>query len=169
MHDDELIDRAAHAMTRGEPSDRLRPDVRARIEKGPSRLGAPEPWRRWKQTLRFWIPALASAAAIVVLAATMVWRPESGRPATVSAPGTVAPAPAVVSRVEPPVVESPAVSAAPAPQARRARATSTAPRIAVIDPLQIEPLSVPLMAVDANSGAMPMEIQPLQIEPLQPQ
>ena len=153
MHDDELIDRAAHAMTRGEPSARLRQAVRVRIDNG---------------TQRLWIPALTSVAALVVLAATMVWMPRSGRQATSPASAVVTPPPAVVSRVEPRVVESPAATPpASAPPVRRA--PRPAPRIAVIDPLLIEPLSVPLMTVETNSGAMPMEIQPLQIEPLQPQ
>jgi hypothetical protein len=172
MHDDELIDRAAHAMTRGEPSARLRVAVRARLAAGLGGAGLaarrPEPWRRWKQARHLWIPALASAAALVVLAMTLVWMPRPEHRVASSAPAVVAPPRSVVSRVEPPVVESP-VTAAAAPQARRQRVTSTAQRIAVIDPLVIEPISVPLMAVDANSGAMPMDIQPLQIEPLQPQ
>jgi len=176
MHDDELIDRAVHAMTRGEPSDQLRAAIRARIEKRPPVLSTPglatyppEPWQRRKLPRRLWIGAVASAAALVVLA-TMVGTPQAVRPATSPPLTVVARPPAVVTRIEPPAVDSPVVAPLTwAPPVRRARLTSAAPRIAVIDPLLIEPISVPLMAVDTNSGAMPMEIQPLQIEPLQPQ
>lgn len=105
-----------------------------------------------------------------MLAATLVWTPAPGHPGTSPEPGAASTPPAVVTRVEPPAAES-QVTAAPvtARTIRRARTTGTPSRIAVIDPLVIEPISVPLMAVDANPGAMPMDIQPLQIEPLQPQ
>ena len=42
----------------------------------------------------------------------------------------------------------------------------TPQRTLVVEPLVIEPISVPLMAVDASSGVMPIEIMEMQIEPL---
>ena len=36
----------------------------------------------------------------------------------------------------------------------------------LIPPITIEPLETELIAVDASSGVMPIEIEPLQIEPL---
>src|SRR5690349_17991192 len=76
MHDDELIDLTAHAMTRGEPSPHLRGAVRARIASRRPRL-APGPWRRWQPAQRverrqFWITALAGA--VIVILAIMVSR-----------------------------------------------------------------------------------------------
>jgi len=158
MHDDQLIDRAAQAMTRGEPSPRLRGVVRARIANSRSGLQARYP-------RRLWLPALTGAAIVIV--AFTVWHtllePQGelvrstriASAASVMPPVTLQPAPVSVRRV--------------GTSERASGPGRPRPRSIVVDPLVIEPLSVPLMAVDSSSGVMPLEIEPLQIEPLQPQ
>src|SRR5689334_9770529 len=60
MHDD-LIDRAARDLTRGEPSARLRQGVRARIGQR----------RGW--SIPAMVPAFAGAAALVIVAVLVQW------------------------------------------------------------------------------------------------
>jgi len=38
-----------------------------------------------------------------------------------------------------------------------------------VEPLVIEPIRMPLIAIDSSSGVMPIEIEDLRIEPLQVQ
>lgn len=153
--DEELIDRIARGMTHGEPSTRLRQAVRARIEQDRT------PW-----TSRIWIPA--SAAAALVLAAVVTWtlpgsRVEPLRSTQVATtlsvipPVPLAPAPLLIAVPPSALSDSGGV-------ARRTRQQAI-----VVSPLVIEPIRVPLIAVDASSGVMPIEIDPLQIEALQPQ
>ena len=115
-----------------------------------------------------WVPVMA-AAVVLVISVVVAW--------TLSGPHD-APVPsrqiANASRVTPPAVLRPAPQpvAAARPVETPVRATRpnrTPRRTLVVDPLVIEPISVPLIAVDSNSGVMPIEIVPLQIEPLQPQ
>jgi len=173
MHDDELIDRVAHALTRGEPSNRLRVAVRARIGKsgeGPATRPL-EPWWMRKPVRHVWLTGVASAvAAVVTLSAVLIWTQPSRHPASSPLQGAVTTPSGVTTPAETPVVGLPIITApAAAHTILRAPATRARQRIAVIDPLVIEPISVPLIAVDANAGAMPLDIQPLQIEPLQSQ
>lgn len=166
MHDDELIDRAAQAMTSGEPSPRLRGAVHARIAAGSAGVRRPGLAKQARHAMarHLWIPALVGAA-IVMLAITVprtLMEPQgellrSTRFAgvlSVTPPVTLEPAAVSLHQVEPP---------------ERARPDRTRPRNLVVNPLVIDPISVPLMAVDSSSGVMPLEIEPLQIEPLQPQ
>ena len=157
MHDDELIDRAAQAMTRGEPSDQLRPAVRARIDKGTSRLVAPAPWRRRKQARRLWIPAVVTATAIALAVIVTQWSqriaPVPAPPPTRIAAAPSGPVPQVPARP----VETPVRVSGP---------KRTPQRTLVVDPLAIEAISMPLIAVDSSSGVMPIEIDDLRVEPL---
>jgi len=174
MPDDELIDRTAHAMTRGEPSPQLRHAVRARIERLPGRpgiidrpgLGAPglAKQARHASGARLWIPVAAVAVLVLsVIVASNVYRPQVEPLRSTR----VASAP----RVVPPVTMQPMSPDAGEPQleasVRVSRSRRTLPRSLVVDPLVIEPIRVPLIAVDSGSGVMPIEIEPLQIEPLQ--
>src|SRR4051812_14043687 len=82
MRDDELIDRAAHALTRGEPSPQLRQAVRARIDavspglfaagtRGTTGLAfgsRDQPWPVW----------IAVAAAAVLVISVVLARTVSG-------------------------------------------------------------------------------------------
>jgi hypothetical protein len=138
---DRVVDTAAHAMTRGEPSLRLRHDVRARIGKRPS-------WR----DKRIWIPAMASATALLLIAIAgrgLLEQPEAPR---------LAPQ---IATVEPPKSPEPA-----APERFERFERFERPSV---NPIVIEPIVVPLMAVETSSGPMPIEIDPLQVEPLQPE
>jgi hypothetical protein len=166
MPDDELIDQVARAMTRGEPSPALRQAVRARLEGEP---GLAQQARRWglpSQAPRMWAPALAAAVVVVLM---LIW------PGTVSGPRVD---PLRSTRIASVPYVTPPVMLQPAPQIATVHQVETAvrprgpgrasQRSIVVDPLVIEPISVPLIAVDSSSGAMPIEIEPLQIEPLQP-
>jgi hypothetical protein len=151
---DELIDREARALTRGEPSSRLRQVVRARIEQRP---------RTW--ALPMWVPALAGAAALAITA-TIVGQIWFGSPdsSPVVPAASVASAPAVPLAVTKPPE--------PQPVERVEHRERPGPRRPVkeieIDPLVIEPLEVlRLTATDTSSGVMPIEIDDLRIEPLQ--
>jgi hypothetical protein len=175
---DELIDRAARAITRGEPSSRLRGAVRERIV--PSRRGfdsARTGFNRrdiaslvhaWiRKTGRAWIPM--TAAAILMIAAIVarsVSRPgiESLR-STQGARSLSVPLPATLQ----PAASDAGMHGVERSSVRISGPGRTPQRSLVVDPLVIEPISVPLIAVDAGSGVMPIEIEPLQIEPLQPQ
>jgi hypothetical protein len=158
MHDDQLIDRAAQAMTRGEPSPRLRGAVRARIAHSRPVPPARYSWRPW-------IPALAGAAIVIV--AITVWRTLLEPPGELVRSTRIASAASVM----PPVTLQPApVSVQQVDTSERASGPARPrPRSIVVDPLVIEPINVPLMAVDSSSGVMPLEIELLQIEPLQSQ
>ena len=168
-HDDELIDRAAHAMTRGEPSDRLHHAVRARIETSRPRIETGRPGVEIgrpglaKQARHLWMP-LAAAAAIVL--AVVVGRALLGPP-DAPRPTEVASAPAA-----PPGLRESTATPAPSPaglresSARPARGR-TPQRKLEVEPLVIEPIRMPLIAIDSSSGVMPIEIEDLRIEPLQ--
>jgi hypothetical protein len=167
---DEVIDEAARRLVAGEPSSALRSSVRDRIAKRRS---------AWS-----FVPALAGAAALLVVAVIMgrglsgpVGRILSG-PA--GGPDSVAPVerptierPAFASQPDAPAVIQPEPST-PRQLARRLAADITAlppeeespiPPIA-IEPLTTMPLRAVQIAVDESSGVMPIEIAPLQIEPL---
>lgn len=152
MRDDELIDAAAHAMTRGEPSAQLRIAVRARIDT-----------RTWP-AVAVWPPAVAVAAAVAL--AVVVWwppfEPAPPQPAAVVTPAPATVAPPAVSRIE--------TSATTPPKAvPRTHVTRSVRPLDPIAPLVIEPMTTPLIAVTTSSGVMPIEIDDLQIEPLQVQ
>ena len=153
--DDELIDRVARAMTHGEPSTSLRQAVRTRIEQDRT------PWAG-----RVWIPA--SAAATLVLAAIVTWTLSDPRVEPLRSTQL-----ATALDVAPPVpLESAPVPVSAQLSARsdsEGGSRSTRQLSLAVPPLVIEPISVPLIAVDASSGVMPIEIDPLQIEALQPQ
>src|SRR5215212_7855775 len=76
---DDLIDAAAHAMTRGEPSVQLRHKVRVHIDK-------PAAW----PAVVAWVPALAGATAMV-LAVLAWWTPAEPPPPQPVAIATPAP------------------------------------------------------------------------------
>ena len=153
--DDELIDRIARAMTHGVPSTQLRQAVRTRIE---------QEWTPWAS--REWIPA--SAAATLVLAAIVTWTLSGPRVEPLRSTQV-----ATALDVTPPVpLESAPLLVSAQLSARSdsgGASRSTRQLITAVPPLVIEPISVPLIAVDASSGVMPIEIDPLQIEALQPQ
>ena len=80
--------------------------------------------------------------------------------------------------IAPPAAPEPAVApdadrlatlgdGAKAPSLRASRVTPPTRPLEPIDPLVIEPMTMPLMAVSASSGEMPIEIDDLRIEPLQ--
>jgi hypothetical protein len=174
MPDDELIDRAARAMMQGEPSDRLRHAVRARIESPPPlRLRLARGGRSrvfgssavGQPVRRYWLPvAVAAALVLAVVAARSLSAPRLEPLRTVRF--------ASAQQVAPPVVlqpASPLLSVRRIDTAVRDRRPARPPRLLAVEPLVIEPISVPLIAVDSDAGVMPIEIEPLQIEPLQPQ
>jgi hypothetical protein len=78
-----------------------------------------------------------------------------------------------VLTVRPPVASAPApllvAEQEPGTPVRPNRLRRTSRRVIADDPLVIDPISVPLIAVDSSSGVMPIRIEPLQIEPLQRQ
>jgi hypothetical protein len=153
-HDD-LIDRAARDLMRGDPSVRLRQMVRARIDR-----------RRAWPTVAAWIPTLAGVGA-VVLALFAWWPAVEPPPPQPVAVVTPAPAPATAASQPAPLIET---VAATQPQARpRRRLTRPARALDPIAPMVIEPMTTPLMAVGTSSGVMPIEIDDLRIEPLQVQ
>jgi hypothetical protein len=172
MSDDELINRAAHGMTRGEPSSRLREAVRTRIDRGTPGFVVAGPAGRvrhfWeKQARHFWVPALTGAAIVVL--AVVAARSLSGPRVELLSSTRIGDVPLVIS----PVTLQPA---SPAPigeqvetSVRAGGPRRTPQRAIVVDPLVIEPISVPLIAVESGAGVMPIEIEPLRIEPLQPQ
>jgi hypothetical protein len=171
-HDDELIDRAAHAMTRGEPSDRLRHTVRARIEAGRPGSATRTRHRAWWH-LPAWVPASAAVMAVVivgVIAAGRAWLgpPDTPRPTAVvgrTLSGPPAPTPGLRESTARPGLPPAGVresSARPAPR-------RTPQRRLEVEPLVIEPIRMPLIAIDSSSGVMPIEIEDLRIEPLQVQ
>jgi hypothetical protein len=157
---DDLINLAAHAMTRGEPSLQLRREIRARID-------SPRTWRG----LSMWVPAVTGVAAVVL--ALFIWWGRVQAPP----PPQVAVAPPVPTPVVRPVPRLDAPGLSPDPYYRAApgdRAEAPRPRVTrpsrplePIEPLAIEPMTTPLMAVGTSSGEMPIEIDDLRIEPLQ--
>src|SRR3954463_4771958 len=172
MRDDELIDRVAHVLTRGEPSPQLRQAVRARIDAISPRLlrvgllgraglafGSPD------QSRRVWVPVVAADVLVIsiVVARTLSGPLDAPLPSRnmtsayqATSPVALQPTPALV--VSRPIITRVAT-----------RPGRTAQQNPVVDPLVIEPIRVPLIAVETSSGVMPIEIQPLQIEPLQPE
>jgi hypothetical protein len=139
-----IIDAAARELTRGEPSPHLRHQIRARIEM-PRRRPVP-----------VWAPAFAGVAALVIV---VVVFQQAGTPIALPVPQPAAVANAtlmVVAPLEPERSE---------PPERSERSVRTIE----IEPLVIEPIAMPLMAVTTSSGDMPIEIEDLQIEPLLPQ
>jgi hypothetical protein len=146
---DDAIDAAARELTRGEPSPRLRHQVRSRIQRRPAGLRVPA------------LVAIGGAAAIV-LAVFMVWnRPDTGP----DQQAAVTPAP--VATVQQPAEPTPAKAPAPLRAGRRPRTTRPTRALEPIDPLVIEPIAMPPLAVTTSSGVMPIDIDYLQIEPLQ--
>jgi len=148
---DAVVDAAAQALTSGEPSAQLRMAVRARIERNHS------PWPIWGRA------AVACAAALLLIVAALTLSDPRGEP------DRTRPAPveqtAAAPRVAPAVADgspSPRVAQGTPPRRRPTRALES------IDPLVIEPIVMPLIAV-TSSGVMPIEIDDLQIEPLQVQ
>src|SRR3954463_4970480 len=180
MRDDELIDRVAHVLTRGEPSPQLRQAVRARIDAISPRLlrvgllgraGLAVLWRAGLefdspyQSRRVGVPVFAASVLVIsiVVARTLSGPLDAPLPARnmtsayqATSPVALQPTPALV--VSRPIITRVAT-----------RPGRTAQQNPVVDPLVIEPIRVPLIAVETSSGVMPIEIQPLQIEPLQPE
>ena len=150
---DDVIDAAAHAMTRGEPSVRLRQTVRARIDN-------PRAW----PALAAWLPALAGAAT-VVFAVFAWWTRVEPPPAQPVAATTPALAPQVAPTQRAPRLEIAAVT--PPPAIPRPRVSRPVRALDPITPIVIETMTTPLMAVGTSSGEMPIEIDELRIEPLQ--
>lgn len=180
---DALIDSAARQIVAGEPSSPLRSSVRDRIEHRRS------PW--------LLAPAIAGAAAMVVIAAVLVGRALLGTPGerenvrpTIERAGTIdVQAPPVVEPAETRSVRLPLP--AEAQEERRRRADQERVRVMrrladdvaalaqlpaeeepMIPPIAIEPLVTVQLAVGnsiavESSGVVPIEIKPLQIEPLQ--
>ena len=170
---DALIDEAARRLVAGEPSSLLRRRVRDRIGK--------------RQTAWSFVPALAGAAALLVVAVIVgrallgpVGRTLSGpangsdivatgeRPTIERAAPAVSSQPANVTPIQP-------VRTTPRQSGRLLAADVTVPPPAedespippiTIEPLTTEPLRAVLIAVDVSSGVMPIDIAPLQIEPL---
>jgi hypothetical protein len=137
----ELIDAAARELTAGEPSPRLRHAVRSRLEQRP---------RAWHMPV--WVPALAGAALLVIVAFGVT---VADRPSDATAPA--APRVAVASPVVPPPVE---------PEPPKIASRSKPSNSSKFDPLVIEPLRLQAIAVGSSSGVMPIEIDDLRIEPL---
>src|SRR4051812_41774659 len=172
MRDDELIDRAAHALTRGEPSPLLRQAIRARVDAvspGRFRLGLPGKaalvFGSRDHARRAWIPVVAAAVLVI---SVVVARSLSGPR------GAQLPSRQIASAYQatPPVVLQPTPALAvnrPIVTRVATRPGRTAQRQVTADLLVIEPIRVPLIAVETSSGVMPIEIQPLQIDPLQPE
>jgi hypothetical protein len=185
MRDDESIDRAAYAMTRGEPSPQLRQTVRARIDLTHSKRRVPA-----------WVPAAAVVMASVV-AVVVVGRALSGSPGGSESVHRTATGPRPTQLASPPTV-TPTSAQPPAAVAVRVSAPRTIGRVrrtehptevpqygmehqdvASIPPsdaageqipaLVIRPLELTDIAVDTSSAVMPIEIDPLQIVPLQPE
>jgi len=99
--------------------------------------------RRGWWAMVWWAPALVAAMLVIVVARTVSGprgEPDTARPT------------------------APLASANPGPQVGSTERPERPERLIVI-----EPLIVPLLAVDTSSGVMPIDIEPLQIEPLQPQ
>jgi len=155
-HDDDLIDRAAHAMTRGEPSNRLRHAVRARIE---------TPRASWR--LPAWVPAAVAVVVLLIVARALSGpRGEADTPRPTQVATAIAPRPTEVARA--PVARA---LSGPRGEADTPRPTSArkSQRKLEVEPLVIEPIRMPLIAIDSSSGVMPIEIEDLRIEPLQVQ
>jgi hypothetical protein len=103
-----------------------------------------------------WVPALAAAAVIVI--AVITNRPQA-------MPVVAQPIPDQIARAL--VVPPPVATANPVAQVATVDRPERSERSE--RPIVIEPLAVPLMAVDTSSGVMPIEVEPLRIEPLQPE
>ena len=144
---DQLIDTVARELTRGEPSVRLRRRIRARIESS----------RAW--SLPLWLPASAGGAVVVIVAVVIQW---SGAPARLPAAPSIALGPTARALVVGPPPERIGRTRLERPE----RSERPARKIE-IDPLRIEPIAMPPLAVTASSGEMPIEIDDLRIEPLQ--
>ena len=169
---DALIDSAARQMMAGEPSASLRSAVRDRVEQRRS------PW--------FLSPAMAGAAAMVVIAGVLVGRTLLDQ---ADAPGD--------RDNDRPTIQQPAIAAVPEAQpqvvdawpadAQEERRRQADPRLVrrladdvapapqedepLIPPIAVEPLETVQIAVGnpiavESSGVMPIEIEPLRIEPL---
>lgn len=139
---DALIDSAARQMVAGEPSSSLRGAVRDRVARRRS------PW--------LLTPALAGAAAAVVIAVVLVGRALLGP----------AEAPGERDNVRPTIVGVQLTRRLAAPVVVPPQEEEPA-----IPPIAIEPLVTVQIAVASpiaveSSGMMPIEIEPLQIEPL---
>lgn len=163
---DTLIDSAARHMVAGEPSSSLRSAVRDRVERRRS---------QWWMT-----PAIAGAAAAIVIAAVLVGRALLPDPVgrTLSGPAgerdNVRPSiERAAAPEQPQVVEPAGTHSLQAEQARGRLTRRLADDVAAlpqeeeppIPPIAIEPLVTVQIAVE-SSGVMPIEIEPLQIEPL---
>lgn len=143
---DDLIDTTAYAMTRGEPTPQLRTTVRAHIERSQA------PWPLWGKV------AMAGAAALllIVIAGRDLRDQREALP----------PAPQLAT-VKPVDVPRPTERAAERERPEQSERPERPQRS--ITPILIEPIVVPLMAVETSSGVMPIDIDPLQVEPLQPE
>ena len=171
---DVLIDNAARRMMTGEPTASLRAAVRERIDHRRS------PW--------VLSPALAAAAAVVLIAAVLVARALFPDPVgrTLSGPaGERDNARPAIERAAIPVAQPPVVES----DARRDRLQGVQPPVRLtrhladdvaaplpeeeplIPPIAVEPLEPVQIAVGSpitveSSGVMPIEIAPLRLEPL---
>ena len=169
---DALIDSAARQMMAGEPSASLRSAVRDRIEH-----------RRSSWLLS---PAMAGAAAVVVIAAVLM-----GRILLPDPVGWILSGPAgerdnvrpTIERVAGPVQQAPFVESDSRSVRLQADPRRLVRRLAddvaavpqeeepLIPPIAVDPLETVQIAVGnpiavESSGVMPIEIEPLRIEPL---
>jgi hypothetical protein len=160
---DTLIDATAREMTALRAPQSIADDVRTRIAAG-DRRGLP-----------LWIPAMATAALVLLVGVTIARWPRQTPPVAAPSPtSSVAqdrvlrpPAPAMAL----PAVPRPEVAVAARATTRQRPRIATAP-IAPLDvmPLVIEPLAEPqLIAIDTSNQVTPIEIDPLRIDPIDTQ
>ena len=107
-----------------------------------------------------------AGAAVAVIALLIVWNRPEMAPNQQIAVAVPQPQPSgKESRGR--IVTPPPTAGAPAPRVARTRGAQPARALEPIDPLVIEPMTMPLMAVAASPGLMPIEMDDLQIDPLQ--
>ena len=148
---DELIDAVARDLTRGEPSLQLRRRVRCRI----ATRGGRVLWPAW---------AGMAGAAVALMTLLVMWPSPEGVPNHEVAVAVPPPQPAGQTPSPGPIT-APAV-AAKAPISRKPAAGAAEP-LEPIDPLVIEPMTMPLIAGGSSPELVPIEMDDLRIEPLQ--
>lgn len=155
MRDDDIIDRVARGLTRGEPSSRLRQAIQRRI--APRRT----PWRVVR-----WVPAAATVLLLLVVLPRTMPAPDPHSPP--EAPRATG---AAVARGTKPVVPSAVAEKTPVTHARSREARLPPARVepmAPVPPLvDIEPLVTDPITVATSVDMVPLEIEPLHIEPLE--
>ena len=151
---DDPINIAARDLTMGEPSAQLHHRVRSRIAR-PGGVSRPT-----------WIGVAGAAAAVLALF-IFSDRPQIPPDQRSAVAVPQAPPAGQQDSAEPPPTQVVVPVAAKAPPVGQPRTRRPTRSLEPIEPLVIEPMTLPLIAIGTSSGVMPIEMDDLHIEPLQ--